>query len=97
MEIINFPKNEWEDIQKRLEENKPVYTVRVSEEYGKYQEGDLLETEWGTKVKVISVKKIDGGIEELEKEYRYFKQLSSEIIQELSPFEKMEIIRLEKF
>jgi hypothetical protein len=54
---ITFPKNEWADIQKRLNENEIVYTIRVDKEYEKYSIGDTLVTEWNTKIKILSVKK----------------------------------------
>ena len=44
---MNFPKKEWDDIKKRLNENKIVYTIRVGNEYGKYKVGDILKIEWG--------------------------------------------------
>jgi hypothetical protein len=91
---ITFPKIEWDDIKTRLSEDKIVYTIRVSGEYDKYYEGDILMTEWGTKVKILSVKKITGGIKELKNEYQHFDQLTDEMIKELEPFQAMEIISM---
>ena len=91
---ITFPKNEHGDVKARLNDNKIVYTIRVDSEYGKYKEGDVLTTEWGSTVKILSVKKINGGIEELRKEYRHFDQLTDGMINELRPFQDMEIISL---
>lgn len=91
---ITFPKDEWNDIKTRFEEDKTVYTIRVSVEYGKYKEGDVLMTEWGSKVKISSVKRVNGGIKELEKEYPYFDQLTPEMIREIEPFKDMEIVSL---
>lgn len=91
---ILFPKDEWNDIRARLDDGKVVYTVRVSDEYGKYKEEDVLVTEWGSKVEIISVKRISGGIKELERVYPYFDQLTDEMIKELIPFDDMEIISL---
>jgi hypothetical protein len=90
--LITFPEVEWEAIKARLSENKIVFTVRVSNEYGKYHEGDILMTEWGEKIKILSVKNISGGIEELEREYLYFNELTPEMITELSLFNDMEIV-----
>lgn len=52
MNIITFPKNEWNDVKSRLSEGKIVYTIRVDNdnEYGKYRAGDVLKTEWGLEV-----------------------------------------------
>lgn len=91
---ITFPEIEWDDIKNRLNEGKIVYTIRVGNEYNKYYEGYTLMTEWGSKVKILSVKKITGGIQELEKEYPYFNQLTSEMICEIKPFKDIEIISL---
>lgn len=94
---ITFPKDEWEDIKSRLNEDKIVYTIRVSKDYGKFREGEIVETEWGSLVKILSVKKIKGGISELKNQYKYFKELSKERILELERYDKMEIIKLTKF
>jgi hypothetical protein len=93
---ITFPKKEWSDIKKRLNENKIVYTIRVGNEYGKYKVENILKTEWGDNIKILLVKKVSGGLEELQKEYKFFNQLTEEMIQELSPFKDMEIISLIK-
>jgi hypothetical protein len=91
---ITFPKNEWIDIKTRLDENKIVYTIRVDKECNKYKEGDILMTEWKSKVRILSVKKLSGGIKELEKEYQFYNQLNNEMIIEISPFMEIEIISL---
>ena len=93
---ITFPKKEWGDIKNRLNKNKIVCTIRVDNEYEKYKVGNILKTEWGDDIKILSVKKVSGGLEELRKEYIFFDQLTEEMIQELSPFKYMEIISLIK-
>jgi len=90
--LMTFPKDEWTDIKARLSEGKVVHTIRVSQECGKFHEGDIVETPWGSQVKILSVKKITGGIAELAKTYAYFNKLSKEVIQALSLYEEMEII-----
>ena len=94
--LITFPKAELNDIKTRIEENKIVYTIRVSDEYGKYKFKDLLMTEWGSVVKIMSIEKIVGGINELKYKYKHFNQLTSDMIKELEPFQYMEIISLNK-
>lgn len=94
MKAITFPKNEWEDIKARLNEGKIVYTIRVGNEYGKYRVGDILETEWGSQVKILSVEKITGGLKALEDKYIHFNKLTEGIIKELSGYDNMEIITL---
>lgn len=94
---ITFPKKEWIDIQNRLNENKIVYTIRVDNEYGKYHMNDILDTEWGSKIQILSVKKVTNGIQELQKEYQYFDQLTEGMIKEILPFKSIEIISLVNF
>lgn len=94
MNIITFPKNEWASVKSRFDDGKIVYTIRVSNEYEKFNEGDVLKTEWGLEVRIISVKKITGGINELRVEYKFFDELTEEMIRELSDYDKMEIISL---
>ena len=52
MDIITFPKNERDDVQKRLEENLEVSTVRVGKEFDKYLLGEKYETEWGDIIEI---------------------------------------------
>ena len=92
--IITFPKSEWPDIKTRLAKSKVVFTIRVSQEFDKYKEGEILVTEWGEKVQILSVKKLSGGIEELEKEYEYYSDISAEMISEIRPFKEIEIISI---
>jgi len=94
LSYITFPKNEWDDIKARFGEDKVVYTIRVSDECDKYHEGDILMTEWGSRVKIVSIKKLNGGITELKKEYPYYDQLTDQMVKELTPFDDMEIISL---
>ena len=95
MKHITFPKSEHDGIMSRLAEGKPVYTVRVSSECGKYAERDVLRTEWSSLVRVVSVKKITGGIRALEEEYIHFPELAQDMLSELTAHEDMEIILLE--
>ncbi|HBI17112.1 MAG: hypothetical protein UR60_C0018G0002 [Candidatus Moranbacteria bacterium GW2011_GWF2_34_56] len=95
MNTITFPKNEWDDIKLRLKNKKTVCTLRVDDEYGKYKTGDVLKTEWDLNVKIISVNKVSGGIDGLKKDYEFFDKLTEEMIQDLTSYEKIEIITLE--
>jgi hypothetical protein len=92
--IITFPRNEWNAIKERFDNRKSVSTIRVDNEYGKFKTNDVLETEWGVSVIVSSVTQIKGGIKELENRYEYFAELTEEMKQELSNYDKMEIIVL---
>jgi hypothetical protein len=94
LSVITFPRREWSDVKARLDEGKIVYTIRVSDECEKYKKGNIFETEWHSKIKIISVKKIKNGIKELERQYPYFGELTKEMINELIDFDKMEIISL---
>jgi stress-induced morphogen len=92
---MSFPKSEWNDIQLRLSQSKSVYTIRVSNECGKYHEGDILHTEWRAAIRIVSIKNISKGLSELQREYQYFDQLTDDMKKELMPFQKMEIISFE--
>ena len=92
--VITFPKNEWTNIKARFNGGKIVWTVRVGNGYGKFREGDILKTEWGSQVKILSVKRIEGGIKELENQYEHFNELTEDMIKELSGYDEMEIITL---
>lgn len=94
MNHITFPKREWEDVKRRLEQRKIVSTIRVSDEYGKYHVGDVVNTEWGTRVKILTVKKIAGGIDELARRYEHFDELTEEMLGELRGYNEMEMITL---
>ena len=52
---IDFPKSEQNDLKKRLKDDKEIYTTRVSDEQGKYEKDDILQSPLG-KLKVKEVK-----------------------------------------
>ena len=52
---IDFPKSEHKDIKKQLKERGHIYTTRVDKDYGKYKEGDILTSPFGT----LRVKDVD--------------------------------------
>ena len=89
---ISFPKDEWDAIEARIAEGKVSFTIRVSNELGKYSEGSVYITEWGRRVKILSVKRISDGIKELENAYEHFSELTPAMVKALSPFQNMEII-----
>ena len=45
-ETIAFPESEHESIKQQLNQRGFIYTTRVSDEYGKYQEGITYKTPW---------------------------------------------------
>ena len=94
MKLITFPKKEWNDVKSRLDNDKIVNTIRVGNEYGKFNVGDIAKTEWGLEIKIISVKKISGGVDGLKNEYKYFSELTKDMIKEISDYDDMEIITL---
>ena len=96
MNKIYFPERELADIKDRLDSDKDLYSIRVSEEYSKYREGDILMTEWGERLSVVSVRKISGGIESLKREYPFFNELDDNMLAELSPYSDMDIVLMRK-
>lgn len=93
---ITFPKQEWNDIKKRLKSDKCVYTIRVSSELGRYKKDMILVTPWGENIKIMSVKTIKNGISQLKIEYEFFDELTKDMLSDLSKYEDMEIIVLKK-
>lgn len=57
---IGFPEEEHAQLRGRLGRGKPVYTTRISSEMGKYQEGQVLESPWGDRLRVTSVQRGKG-------------------------------------
>jgi len=55
---IGFPKKEIEDLKKRLEDGKHIYTTRIEDERGKYSEGEKLSSDLGP-LKVVDVTGLD--------------------------------------
>lgn len=94
MKTITFPRTEWPDIQKRFSDKHDVITMRVALEFGKFDVGDLLETEWGVTVKVVNKEIITGGVEGLRTGYKYFSQLTDEMIKSLGSYSDVEVITL---
>lgn len=53
-DVISFPVEELEELKKRLDDNKEIYTTRVSSEVGKYKLDAEYESPFG-KLKVASL------------------------------------------
>lgn len=95
MKKILFPEDEVENIRLNIEQNGCVWTVRVSNEYGKYSKGETLDSVFG-KLKVEKLLKINRGIEELKEKYSYFNELNNKMIGELERHKKMDLMCLIK-
>lgn len=76
---------------KQLLSSGHIYTIRVGKEADKYRINDILDSDVGIKLKIISVKRIKN-----IKEYRFYDNLSSELIDYLNRFDKIDILKLEK-
>lgn len=96
MNIITFPEMELGDIKKRFKKDLPVYSVRVSDERGKYSAGERLMTEWGDMVAVVGKKEVSGGLPGLKSAYEYFDELDDKMIGELKGYEDMDILTIRK-
>jgi DNA polymerase III delta prime subunit len=57
-EFMFFPKNEYLQLKKRLDEGKDIYTTRINKEYGKYKDNQIVDSPFG-ELKVIEVTKIN--------------------------------------
>lgn len=82
--------DEYENI-KQLLSNGHIYTIRVGKEADKYRINDVLDSDIGIKLKIISVKRLKN-----IKEYRFYDNLSTELIDYLNRFDKIDILKLEK-
>ena len=89
--IITFPKNEWIDIKKRLNDNNTVSTIRIHKEFGKYKKGTVYKTEWGDTIKILDVKKINN-----IKQYEFYKDLTQDMLNQIGNVNKLEVIKLRK-
>jgi hypothetical protein len=54
---MSFPKNEYEDIKKFLDEQGYCYTTRVYKETNKYKIGELYKAPWGDVLRIDEVTK----------------------------------------
>lgn len=88
---IDFPEEEYDDVSKRLEDGKIVWTVRVDKEYKKFNKGDVLNTPWEYKVKVKDSKLIDN-----IKDYEHYDELTNEQKNELKEYDKLQVLELKK-
>lgn len=57
-EFMYFPRNEYLDLKKRLNSDKPIYTTRINKEYGKYKDNQIVDSPFG-ELKVIEITKVD--------------------------------------
>lgn len=77
---IDFPESEYKNYRKRLNENKVIYTTRVSTEVGKYQKGKIYNSCFG-KLKVIYFNHF-----KTIKEHPFYRELSKQQINEINSF-----------
>jgi len=88
---ITFPKEEHSEIIDHLQNNKYLFTTRVSKEYDKYKVNDVLLSDIGYFFSVYSVDKINN-----VKNHPYYKFLTSEQIKIISKYNKIDILKLVK-
>jgi hypothetical protein len=86
---ILFPANEIEDLNIRLTSKKPIYTIRVSKEYGKYKLGKIYRTNLKYSVKVVESKTL----KDIE-DYEFYDELSIEVLEELGRYNKFNVLKL---
>jgi hypothetical protein len=99
MKQISFPENELENIENRFNSDQSVYTIRVSKEFGKYNENEfLVALPWKFKVKVIKVIKAEG-IEDFRKKCQFYDELifkHPDQIELIKKYDKIDIVELKK-
>ena len=91
MKRMAFPDGEVADLNHRLEKNLPIYTIRVSEEGGKYTIGDIVKTNLTPSALVVdTIVKIDN-----LGEYPFESELTDEQRQEISLYDPpYDVIRM---
>ena len=76
-EYISFPKNEYDDYIKRLNNNKTIYTTRVSKEVFKYEKNKIYHSSFG-KLRVVYLKHFD-----YLKDHPFYNELTKEQKEEI--------------
>ena len=79
-EYIDFPIEEQESLQKRINNNQIIYTTRVSNEVNKYYTNSVYDSPFG-KLKVIYLKHFDN-----IKEHPFLKELTEIQIMEINKY-----------
>ena len=80
IKMIEFPKNEIEELSKK---NKFI-TTRVSDDYDRYFEGDIVETPWNVNYKIVKRLNIDN-----IKKHPYYNELTERQKKFLSKYTKI--------
>jgi hypothetical protein len=86
---IAFPIGEHAELKDRLDRGLPIWTTRTYEEFDKYYEGMVLDTDFGRLVVVGTCQIYD------IKDHPFYNELSLEQLQLLKN-QKMDIIKLVK-
>lgn len=79
---IDFPSNEYESYSKRISDGKEIYTTRVSNEVGKYEENKIYDSPFG-KLKVTFFKHFDN----LD-EHPFYNELTENQLREINLYIK---------
>ena len=69
---ISFPKDEYNDLRTRAKTGRPIVTIRVSKEYGKYKVGKVYRTAFGYNLKVVKELYIDD-----LRDYPYYNEIKN--------------------
>ncbi len=77
---INFPKNEYQNIITRLNNNQIIYTTRISNEVNKYELNEIYDSPFG-KLKVIELKHFF-----LLKDHPFLDELTRDQINEINTY-----------
>lgn len=88
---IDFPQEEHEPLMQQFDHFGFAYTTRVSEEVGKYEVGNILETPWGRRVRVSEIQE-HSGIDS----HPFLEQLTDKQRESISAYDgKYEVIKLD--
>lgn len=82
---ISFPRSE----VKRLKTQIQIITTRVSDDYDKYQLGDIVKTPWGAVYKVVGRRSISSVVQ-----HPYKDELTDKQVEELKKYDKLAVLTL---
>jgi len=88
LKTMSFPKEEYLLLKERVDNNKPIFTTRVSSEMGLWNRDEVVKSPFGL-LKIIDIEKL-GDLSE----HPFLNELTFNQKAELQSYDKMELIKL---
>jgi len=89
---IPFPNKDHEKIKQYLDSGRKVHTIRINEEYGIYQRGEIYITSWGQEVIILKVTNLTD-----IKEYPKYEELSETELKKVGRTTNIEILLIKVY